>query len=75
MCDEMHLAKYQCMINFARKLRILALSWCESFFKALEKCLSAFLIIIIIIIIMQVLALRLHTTLGRTQLSRAPIKH
>ena len=27
-------ARYQCMINFARKLRISALSWCESFFKA-----------------------------------------
>ena len=27
-------ARYQCMINLARKLRILALSWCESFSKA-----------------------------------------
>ena len=27
-------ARYQCKINFARKLRISALSWCESFFKA-----------------------------------------
>ena len=26
-------ARYQCMINVARNLRISALSWCESFFK------------------------------------------
>ena len=27
-------ARYQCMINFARKLRISALSWCQLLFKA-----------------------------------------